>query len=95
MTITVRLPVKVEADLRARLDRTRAGLSEFVREAIAEKLEREPAAKRSAYDIGKHLFGKHGSGRDDLSTNRRAILDKILTGKRRRRRRAADRAVRS
>jgi Arc/MetJ-type ribon-helix-helix transcriptional regulator len=95
MTITVRLPVKVEADLRARLDRTRAGLSEFVREAIAEKLDREPAATRSVYDIGKHLFGKHGSGRDDLSANRRAILDEVLAVKHHRRRRPTDRTVRS
>ena len=43
MTITVRLPEKLEADLRARLDTLDVGLSEFVRQAIAEKLEREPA----------------------------------------------------
>jgi len=94
MTITVRLPVEVEAELRARLDRSRAGLSEFVRDAIAEKLQREPAAKPSAYEIGKDLFGKHGSGRDDLSSNRKAILDEILSAKHHRRRRAADRTVR-
>jgi Arc/MetJ-type ribon-helix-helix transcriptional regulator len=93
MTITVRLPVEVETELRARLDGSRAGLSEFVRKAIAEKLQREPAGKRSAYEIGKHLFGKHGSGRDDLSTNRKAILDEILRIRHNRRRRTADRAV--
>lgn len=93
MTITVRLPVEVEAELRARLDRSRTGLSEFVREAIAEKLQREPAAEVSAYEIGKHLFGRHGSGRDDLSANRRAILDEILQTKHHRRRRTADRTV--
>jgi len=94
MTITVRLPVKVEAELRARLDRSRAGLSKFVREAIAEKLQREPAAKPSAYEIGKHLFGKHGSGRDDLSANRKAVLDEILRARHHRGRRTADRPVR-
>jgi hypothetical protein len=94
MTITVRLPVKIEADLRARLDRSRAGLSAFIREAIAEKLQREPSAAPSAYETGKHLFGKHGSGRHDLSTNRKAILDEILRAKHHRRRRTADRVVR-
>jgi Arc/MetJ-type ribon-helix-helix transcriptional regulator len=94
MTITVRLPSEVEADLRARLDRSRAGLSEFIREAIAEKLQREPAKKSSAYEIGKHLFGKHGSGRHDLSTNRKAVLDEILQSKHHRRRGTADRTVR-
>ncbi len=32
----------------------------------------------------KDLFGKHGSGRNDLSANRKAILDEILRAKHRR-----------
>ena len=52
MTITIRLPVKLESDLRARLDANDVGLSDFVRDAIAEKLEREPADKASAGDGG-------------------------------------------
>jgi Arc/MetJ-type ribon-helix-helix transcriptional regulator len=84
MTITIRLPTKLEADLRARLDRRRVGLSDYVRDAISEKLEREPAEIPSAYDLGKDLFGKHGSGRHDLSTNRKAILTEILRAKHRR-----------
>ena len=92
MTITIRLPMKVEADLRARLDAQGIRLSDFVRDAIAEKLEREPA--ESAYQVGKHLFGKYGSGRHDLSSNRKAILKEILRVKHHRGRRTADRAVR-
>jgi Arc/MetJ-type ribon-helix-helix transcriptional regulator len=84
MTITIRLPTKLEADLRARLGRRRVGLSDYVRDAIAEKLEREPAETPSAYDLGRDLFGKHGSGRHDLSTNRKAILTEILRAKHRR-----------
>ena len=81
MTITIRLPAKLEADLRTRLGR--AKLSDFVRDAIAEKLEREPEGT-SAYDLGKDIFGKHGSGRRDLSTNRKAILKEVLRAKHRR-----------
>lgn len=84
MTIAIRLPTKLEAKLRARLDRRRVALSDFVRDAIAEKLEREPAENPSAYDLGKDLFGKHGSGRVDLSTNRKTILNEMLRGKHRR-----------
>jgi hypothetical protein len=84
MTITIRLPLKLEADLRARLGRRGVGLSDFVRDAIAEKLKREPVEQPSAYDLGKYLFGKHGSGRHDLSSDRKAILNKILRAKRRR-----------
>jgi hypothetical protein len=84
MTITIRLPAKLEADLRTRLGTRRAKLSDFVRDAIAEKLEREPAAPTSAYDLGKDIFGKHGSGRHDLSANRKAILSEALRAKHRR-----------
>jgi len=84
MTITIRLPIKIETDLRARLAARGVGLSDFVRDAIAEKLQREPAKQPSAYDLGKHLFGKYGSGRPDLSTNRKAILNEILRAKHRR-----------
>jgi len=84
MTITIRLPTRLEAVLRARLHRRGDGLSNFVREAITEKLEREPVEGSSPYAVGKHLFGKHGSGRRDLSTNRKAILNEILRAKHRR-----------
>jgi Arc/MetJ-type ribon-helix-helix transcriptional regulator len=84
MTISIRLPVQLEADLRARADALGVAVSDFVRDAIVEKLERAPAAKKSAYELGRHLFGKHGSGRDDLSTDRKAILNEILRAKHRR-----------
>ena len=84
MTITIRLPTQIEADLRAQLVTRGVGLSDFVRDAIAEKLEREPAEKASPYALGKHLFEKHGSGRDDLSSNRKAILNEMLRAKHRR-----------
>jgi Arc/MetJ-type ribon-helix-helix transcriptional regulator len=81
MTITIRLPNALETELRAKLETSGLGLSDFVRDAIAEKLEREPAEKPSAYDLGRDLFGKHGSGRKDLSTNRKALLDEMLRAK--------------
>jgi hypothetical protein len=81
MTITIRLPYTLETELRERLDAQGVGLSDFVRDAIAEKLEREPAEKPSAYDLGKDLFGRHGSGRSDLSTNRKVLLDEMLRAK--------------
>ncbi len=66
MTITIRLPIKLESDLRTRLHRRGIGLSDFVRDA---------------YDLGKSLFGRHGSGRRDLSSNRKAILKEMLRDK--------------
>jgi Arc/MetJ-type ribon-helix-helix transcriptional regulator len=84
MTITIRLPAKLEADLRAKLEQRRVALSDFVRDAIAEKLQREPEQTPSAYELGKALFGKYSSGRSDLSTNRKTILGEILSAKHRR-----------
>jgi len=84
MTITIRLPAKLEAALRARLDRRRVPVSAYIREAIAEKLEREPHASPTPYELGKDLFGKHGSGRSDLSANRKAIMDEMFRAKYRR-----------
>ena len=84
MTITIRLPEELEAELRARLETHGVALSDFVREAIAEKLDREPTEKLSAYELGKDLFGRHGSVRTDLSTNRMEILGEMLRAKHRR-----------
>ena len=81
MTVTIRLPQEIEAELRVRLDARGVTLSDFVREAIAEKLDREAVEQPSAYEVGKNLFGRHGSGRDDLSTNRKTILGKLLRAK--------------
>ena len=61
MKITIELPAKLEAALRAHLDRCRASISTFVRDAITEKLDREPEARTTPYEVGKDLFGKHGS----------------------------------
>ena len=84
MTITIRLPTELETDLRTRLGARGAALSDFVRDAIAEKLEREPPEAPSAYELGKHLFGKHASGRRDLSGNRKTVLNEVLRAKHRR-----------
>ncbi len=81
MTVTIRLSQEIEAELRVRLDARGVTLSEFVREAIAEKLDREAVEQPPAYELGKDLFGRHGSGRDDLSTNRKTILGKRLRAK--------------
>ena len=84
MTITIRLPKKLEADLRSHMVARGVRLPDFVRAAIAEKLEREQARQPSAYDLGRHLFGKYGSGRHNLSSSRKAILDAALRVRNRR-----------
>ena len=85
MTITVRLPEDLETKLRRRLKKEGKALSDFVREAIAEKIGREVEAKPSAWELGKHLFGKHGDGDPLGSTERKKRVHEALDAKHRRR----------
>jgi len=79
MTISIRLDADTEAELRLRLREQQIPLSDFVRQALQEKLSNDKKAL-SAYEIGEGLFGKYSSGRDDLSSSRKAILnDKLKT----------------
>jgi Arc/MetJ-type ribon-helix-helix transcriptional regulator len=81
MTISVRLDEPTEARLRRLLDEQGGSLSAFVRAAIAEKLERE-GKKPTPYELGKHLFGRHSSGREDLAENSEQILREKFRAKR-------------
>jgi Arc/MetJ-type ribon-helix-helix transcriptional regulator len=83
MTLSVRIDEETKARLRRRLLQKGGSLSDFVRAAILEKLERE-GKKRTPYELGKHLFGRFDSGRDDLATNSEKILREKLRAKHRR-----------
>ncbi|MGH6814679.1 MAG: DUF6290 family protein [Hyphomicrobiaceae bacterium] len=82
MTISVRIDEDMEARVRRLLAEHGGSLSDFVRQAIAEKLDREAKkpiadeANPSPYEIGKHLFGKYKSGIDDLGSNHEKYLRK-------------------
>lgn len=81
MPLTVRLDDKLQTELRIRAERAGVSVSDYVREAIAEKLGREPGA--SPYELGQHLFGKYASGVPDLGTNHRRHFRDKLRAKRR------------
>jgi Arc/MetJ-type ribon-helix-helix transcriptional regulator len=85
MTITVRLPQDIEARLRARLEAANQPLSDFVRAAIVEKLDREGAAKKpSAYELWKKHFDKgYSSGETDRAERAEEILREMFDAKRR------------
>ena len=73
MTLSVRLGDAAETELRQRLHRKGVPLSEFVREAIREKLARE-IENGTPFELGKDLFGRHASGDTDRSTRRKELL---------------------
>ena len=82
MTISVPLSDQSETDLRARTRRTGRPLSEFVREAIEEKLARD-ALDASPYGLGRELFGRYGSGDVNRSTDRKRLIRERLSEKHR------------
>lgn len=49
--------------------RSRIRVSDFIRQAVREKIEREGShAEQTPYESGKDLFGRYGSGHSMLST---------------------------
>jgi hypothetical protein len=84
MTVSIRLDAETEAALRDRLRRDGGSLSEFVRDAIREKLARTPDGP-APYSIGEPLFGRYSSGEADRSQRRKAIVREKIGGKHRRR----------
>jgi len=83
MTLTVKLDRELEKALALRSDERGVPKSVVVKQALAEYLAKEPA---SAFDAGKDLFGRHGSGEKDLSVRRRGRYAELVDAKRRRRR---------
>ena len=73
MAISVRLSEAFEAELRGRSRRRGQPISEFVREAIEEKLRREEQAA-SPYLLGKDLFGRYASGDGNRSSDRKRLI---------------------
>jgi Arc/MetJ-type ribon-helix-helix transcriptional regulator len=82
MTVTVRLDEDTEAKLRRLLKQKGVTVSDYVRAAIAEKLDRE-TKKPTPYELGKHLFGRYSSNREDLAENSELILREMFRAKRR------------
>lgn len=83
MGISIRLEKSIEDSLRKRLQFEGISLSDFIRDAIREKLASYDN-QLSPYELGKDLFGRYSSGRDDLSTNRKTLLREKLHAKYRR-----------
>ena len=83
MTLTVKLDPDLEQALAQRCAEHGVPKSVVVKRALIEYLAKEPA---SAYEAGKDLFGRHGSGGGDLSVRRRERYAELVDAKRRNRR---------
>jgi len=84
MTITDRLDADTERALIKAAKEQGVSKSELVRQSVREYLDRT-GDSRFAWELGKEVFGKYGSGRSDLSTKHEEILRDQFRAKRRRR----------
>ena len=75
MTLTVRLPDRVEQELAEYCVKRRISKSEAVKQALVELLATN-AGKPSAYDLGKDLFGPHTDAppTEDMALHSRRLL---------------------
>lgn len=73
MLISIRLEAFLETELRLHLQHEGVALSEFVHEAICEKLAKE-CRTISPYELGKDLFGRYASGDNQRSVKRKRII---------------------
>jgi hypothetical protein len=86
MTLTVRLDDQAEEALAEYAASNGISKSEAVKRGLRLLFESTPPQK-SAYEIGKHLFGRHASGRTDGSVKvkqhyREAMRAKHIAGRR-------------
>jgi predicted DNA-binding protein len=73
MTISLRLEEDLARRLEAAAKAQGISKSEFIRQCVGQYLGSDEQ-KPTAWEAGKHLFGRHGSGRSDLSERCEEIL---------------------
>jgi RHH-type transcriptional regulator, rel operon repressor / antitoxin RelB len=78
--ISLRLPAELEVKINSLARVEGRSRSEIVKESIVEYIERH-TEMLTPYELGKDLFGKSGSGKGDLSINRKAHLKNLLKAK--------------
>ncbi|TDO94051.1 ribbon-helix-helix CopG family protein [Halanaerobium saccharolyticum] len=75
--ISVRLPEELEKKLNQLAESENVTKTYLVKEAL-NKYIAEKEEKKDSYQLGKDLFGRHGSKEGDLSTTyKKRVSDKI------------------
>jgi plasmid stability protein len=73
MTVTIKLDVALEEQLRQRAQASGRSTSEVVRAALQAYLAQDDEGPpRSAFELGADLFGRH-AGPADLATRRKTV----------------------
>lgn len=78
--ITLRLDQQLEQLLENTAKNLDLTKSELIRRSILDYIGR--LKPRNAWDLGQDLFGKHASGRNDLSARRKELVKEKILAKR-------------
>jgi predicted DNA-binding protein len=78
--LSVRLPGELEKKVKQIATAEGRTKTEIIRTALEAYVEAKDRAG-SAYDLGKNLFGRHGSGRGDLSTGYKSKVKERIRAK--------------
>lgn len=79
MTISVRLSESLEQDLEAVAASTGLSKSHIIKQSLVEYLAKQKP-QPTAYELGKDLFGKYGSGESEPATKehiRQRIVERV------------------
>ena len=82
--VTMRVTPREAADIERLAKALGLTRSDVLKRGLAA-LRQQLQEKQSSYDLGKDLFGRHGSGRKDTSTRRRARYKEMVRAKHARR----------
>jgi hypothetical protein len=78
--ITLRLDPQLEQLLKNTAENLGLSKSELIRRSIFDYIGR--LKNQNAWDTGQDLFGKHASGRSDLSARRKKLVKDKIRAKR-------------
>ena len=78
--ITLRLDQNLDQIVSNTAKKLGISKSELVRKSLVEY--KSKIDNQNAWEVGKDLFGKYESGRNDLSSNRKALLKEKIKDKR-------------
>jgi len=76
MTMSVKLPLELEQQLRRRGAALGQPVSTIIREALSVYLSSNAGGELSAYALGADLFGRH-FGSSDLASSRKAAAAEV------------------
>ena len=77
--LTLRLDKNLENQVKTTASQLGISKSELIRISVSEYIQKQQ--KPNAWELGNELFGKHASGKGDLSANRKTLMKEKVKAK--------------